>query len=84
VSADAYNTSGRHLVAVIPITTQPKSYPLWILIHPPEGGLSHDSFICCDQVRTVSSRRRFQKHLGRMSPFTMQVVDQYIRVYLDV
>ena len=44
---------------VLPLTSKNKNHPLHILIEWEKGGSDENSYILCDQIRTVS-RQRFQ------------------------
>lgn len=54
-------------------------YPTEVLIRPPAGGLSQDSVVLLNQVRTVD-KRRLGKRLGRLSAETMRKVDRALCV----
>jgi mRNA interferase MazF len=83
VSASAYNTPGRALIAVAPITSQLRPHRLRVLVLPPQGGLTAPSDIQCDQIRTIALTR-FITHLGVLSPAVMRLVDLRMRIYLDL
>ena len=80
VSASAYNTTGRALVAVAPITSQVRPHRLRVPITPPDGGLVVLSDIQCDQIRTITLAR-FVAHLGVLSAAVMRLVDLRLRIY---
>jgi mRNA interferase MazF len=83
VSASAFNTRARGLVAVVPLTGTVRSHPLRVLVTPPEGSLLKPSDVLCNQIRTISLNR-FVHHIGALSPQTLQQVDMGIRLFLDV
>lgn len=82
-SADAFNASPAELVVVLPITSKPRKLPSRIRIVPPEGGLRVESWVICEQVRTVS-KRRLSSRLGTVTPATMRSVSDVVRLLLDL
>src|SRR5688572_10852224 len=82
LSADAFNASSADLVAVLPITSKPRKLPSRIRIAPPEGGLRVESWVICEQVRTVS-KRRLSSRLGAVLPSTLRSVSDVVRLLLD-
>ena len=48
--------------------------PIYVLVKQGEGGTTKDSYILCDQIRTVD-QRRFRSVFGTLSPETMASVD---------
>ena len=83
VSASPFNTPGRALVAVAPITSQLRTHRLHVRVAPPEGGLERESEVLCEQVRTLGIHRLLE-HRGILLPSTMRVVDIRLRVYLNL
>jgi mRNA interferase MazF len=83
LSADAFNASSADLVAVLPLTSKPRKLPSRIRIAPPEGGLRVESWVICEQVRTVS-KRRLSSRLGAVLPSTLRSVSDVVRLLLDL
>jgi mRNA interferase MazF len=84
VSADAVNASPANLVTVLPITSKGKiRAPSRIRIAPPEGGLSLESWVISEQVRTVS-KQRVSTRLGTVTSATMRKVSDAVRLLLDL
>jgi mRNA interferase MazF len=54
-----------------------------VLIKAPEGGLSVDSVVRLDQIRSVD-KRRLLKRLGAVKPTTLTKVDQAIKISLGL
>jgi mRNA interferase MazF len=54
-------------------------YPTEMLIAAPEGGLSMDSVVLLNQIRSIDAQR-LVKRLGRLKPQTMQAVDTAIEI----
>lgn len=83
VSVDMFNAGPAELVVVLPLTTKDKSIPLHVRIDPPEGGVKEPSFIKCEDIRAVSTER-LTSRLGKVSPRTMALVEDRIRVLLGL
>jgi mRNA interferase MazF len=71
-----------NLVTVLPLTSKPRGLPSRIRVVPPEGGLSRESWVSCEQVRTVSTRR-LQGRVGALRPATMAKIEEAVRLLLD-
>ena len=57
LSVDKFNQGPADLVIVLPITSRDKKQPIHVAITPPEGGVSAQSFIKCDDIRSISKLR---------------------------
>jgi mRNA interferase MazF len=57
--------------------------PIYVLVKKGDGGTTKDSYVLCDQVRTVD-QRRFRSIYGTLSPETMTVIDEALRVSLGL
>jgi mRNA interferase MazF len=57
--------------------------PTSVLVNAPEGGLTVDSVILLNQIRTID-RRRLAKHLGVLRAATVKQVDQAIQISLGL
>ncbi len=81
------DTGNRHSPTVIAaaITSQvgKARLPTHITIHGPDVGLSKDSVILLEQIRTID-KRRLREHTGRLSDLQMQHVDQAIAVSMGL
>ena len=60
-----------------------KRYPVDVLIAKGEGGLNKDSVVQCNLIGCVDERR-FVRTLGRLSPATMEKVDEALRISLSL
>ena len=83
LSVDAFNASKADLVTVLPITSKERLLPSRVAVTPPEGGLTQESWIICEQPRTVS-KRRLTKQLGQVTPATMTAVSDVVRMLLGL
>jgi mRNA interferase MazF len=57
ISVDLFNQGASGLAVVLPITSKEKGIPFHIAIAPPEGGVKTQSFIKCEDVRSISVER---------------------------
>ena len=55
--------------------------PTSVLVKAPEGGLTVDSVVLLNQIRTVD-KRRLVKRLGAIRSTTIKVIDQAIMISL--
>lgn len=83
VSADEFNHGPAGLVIVAPMTTRERGIPLHVSVDPPEGGLDRRSFIKCEHVRSVSEQRLVRR-FGVVSPETLALVADRLRIVLDL
>lgn len=58
-------------------------YPTEVLVRSPEGGVSNDSLVLLNQIRTID-KRRLAKRLGRLAPATMEQAGRAIAVSLGL
>lgn len=72
-------------VTVLPITGQPsdRSYPFEVLVPKGVAGLSLDSRIKANQVRTVD-KRRLVGYRGSLPPQYLPQVEQALRTHLNL
>jgi len=68
---------------VAAITSTIKIYPVTVLLKKGEGGLSRSSLVNLAQFLTVD-RARLQRRVGMLSEERLALVDDAIRVSLDV
>ena len=67
------------IVAAITSKFEFPLYPTEVLISAPEGGLSLDSVVLLNQVRSID-RLRLVRKLGRLKPDTITKVNQAIQI----
>ncbi len=71
-------------IIVAPITSgDDAKFRVNIAIKTPEGGLTNNSIILLNQIRTVD-RSRFGRYWGHITPKTMQKVDEAIKISLGL
>lgn len=83
LSVNRFNESLADLVIAIPITTKKKGIPLHVKIEPPEGGLKLESFIKCEDIRSISKERLIQ-NVGSVSLETLNEVENKIKLLLGL
>ena len=83
VSVDLFNHGPAGLVVLLPISTVAKGVPLHVQVNPPEGGLKQRSFVKCEDVRTISTRRLLDQR-GTVSPRTLSAVEDRLRILLGL
>ncbi len=71
------------IVAAISSSLPPKSYPTEVRVKAGVGGLSRDSAIRLDQIRTID-KRRLENYAGQLDVGTMRQVDEAIKVSLGL
>jgi mRNA interferase MazF len=81
ISADELNLSPVGLVAVLPMTSKARKLPSRVRIAPPAGGLAMESWVICEQIRTVS-KQRLVTRLGRVTPATLGAVVDIVKILL--
>ena len=81
VSDDLFNQSHAELVVVLPITSKSKGIRSHVTVSPPEGGLSVQSYIKCEDVRSISIQR-IERRLGKVTAGTLKEVENRLRIIL--
>ncbi len=71
------------IVAAITSQFDGTVYPTEILVKPPEGGLTANSVVLLNQVRSID-KGRLIKRLGALKPPTMQRVERALQVSLGL
>jgi mRNA interferase MazF len=83
ISVDLFNQGPAELLVVLPVTTQNKNIPLHVSINPPDGGMKMISYIKCEDIRSISSKRLIRR-LGVVLPATMAAVEDRLKILLDL
>jgi mRNA interferase MazF len=85
LSADRFQAIQDRLLIGIPLTRTMRSYPFHIVATAEQTGLPSDSTIMCEQLRVVSMERmRGTRPIGHVSPDVLTVVEDRVRVLLDL
>ncbi|NMG19674.1 type II toxin-antitoxin system PemK/MazF family toxin [Brasilonema bromeliae] len=83
ISVDLFNQGASGLVVVLPITSKEKGIPFHVELNPPEGGLKVQSFVKCEDVRSISVDR-LEKRWGTVSPKTLTAVEDRLRILMGL
>jgi mRNA interferase MazF len=83
LSEDIFNEGPAELIVVAPITRTSRKIRWHVAVSPPEGGLVSESFIQCENVRSVS-KQRLKRLRGRISGGTFQQVEDRLRILLGL
>jgi len=83
LSVDLFNEGPAELVVVIPLTRTQRNIRWHVNLRPPEGGLAAESYIQCENLRSVS-KLRLKRRRGQVSPATLEKVEDRIRILLGL
>lgn len=84
VSNDTFNHGSAFLHIILPLTSKNKNHPLRVPVQWEKGGSQEESFILCDQIRTVS-RQRFRGNVfGIVDEDTLGAVHYLLSILLDI
>ncbi|HJZ23361.1 MAG TPA: type II toxin-antitoxin system PemK/MazF family toxin [Candidatus Babeliales bacterium] len=84
ISNNIFNHGHANLHIVLPITSKNKNHPFHIVLDLYEGGLEKESFILCDQIRTVSRQRFKGKSFGNVTEETLASVEYIMGILLNI
>lgn len=82
-SVDLFNNGPAELVVVIPMTRTNRGIRWHVAVQPPEAGLTDESFIQSENVRSVS-KQRLKRRRGRVSAGTMEQIEDRVRILLGL
>ncbi len=71
------------VVAAITSQFEEPLYPTEVIVAMPEGGLSVDSVVLLNQIRSID-KRRLVRRLGAVRPDTMEQVDRALQISLGL
>jgi mRNA interferase MazF len=83
LSSYRFNSNELNLVVVVPITTANRPFPSHVPVRSPEGGLREDSFIMCEQVKSISNER-LVREFGTVEETTMSKVEEIVADILEL
>ena len=84
LSTNTFNHGPANLHIVLPMTSKNKNQPLHVKVEWAQGGSELESFILCDQIRTVSRQRFKGKSFGAVDAETLESVEYILGVLLDL
>ena len=71
-------------IIVAPLTSGDNAkFRVNVAVKSPEGGLTNNSIILLNQIRTTD-RTRFSRYWGQVTPQTMKKVDEAIKISLGL
>jgi mRNA interferase MazF len=82
-SVDLFNKGPAELVVVVPLTRTDRKIRWHVGVRPPEAGLAAESFIQCENLRSVS-KQRLRRRRGRVSAETLEQVEDRVRILLGL
>jgi mRNA interferase MazF len=85
VSRDTLNAVRSTVIAVPCTSYRPgrRVYATHVLVSAPEGGLTADSVVLCEQVRILATSR-LARHRGVLSAQTVARIEQALLIALDL
>lgn len=83
LSVDKFNHGPADLLIVLPITTTQRKIPTHVPVPMGEAGLSSDSYIKCEDIRSIS-KDRLVRHMGDVTFPRIESVEKYVRVLLGL
>lgn len=84
ISTDVFNHGPASLIFVLPLTRTNRHIPLHVPLEPPEGGLKTTSYVLCDALRSISKERLRGEARGRVSTQILLLVEDRLRVLLEL
>lgn len=69
-------------MVVLPITSREKGIPFHVPVDNPGSGLKMQSFIKCEDIRSVS-KERLLSYLGRVPPAVVAAVEDRIQLAIE-
>jgi mRNA interferase MazF len=84
ISTNIFNHGPADLVMILPLTRTNRRIPLHVPVLPPEGGLSDPRYILCDAVRSIAKERLGPQPWGKLTPATLERVDEILRLLLEL
>lgn len=71
------------IVAAMTSQFEEPRYPTEVLVHSPEGGLTVNSVVLLNQLRSIDTQR-LARRLGKLTPKTMNRVDRALLISLGL
>jgi mRNA interferase MazF len=81
VSVDTFNHGPADLIVVLPITSKYRGIPFHLKINPPEGNLDKESYVKCEDIRSIS-KIRLEKSIGEVLNNTLSKVEDRLKILL--
>jgi mRNA interferase MazF len=84
ISHDTFNHGPALLHTILPLTSKNKKHPFRVPVKWEQGNFQEESFILCDQIRTVSRQRFRGSSIGKIDEDTLIVVVDLLSILLDI
>ena len=83
LSVDKFNHGPADLVIVVPITKTKRAIPTHVMVPAGEAGLTFESYIKCEDLRSIS-KDRLVRHMGDVTDPRVESVQRYVRLLLGL
>lgn len=83
LSVDKFNHGPADVVIVVPITKTKRSIPSHVMVPAGEAGLTFESYIKCEDLRSIP-KDRLVRHMGDVTYPRIESVQRYVRVLLGL
>lgn len=83
LSVNEFNNSMASKVIALPLTSKNKGIPLDIELLPPDGGINKESYIKCEDLRSLSKNRLIEKW-GEISELKLMEVENIVKLLLGL
>ena len=83
LSVDKFNHGPADLLIVLPITKTQRRIPTHVLIPMGEAGLTFDSYVKCEDIRSIS-KNRLVRYMGQVTTARIESVEKWVRVLLGL
>lgn len=83
ISVNGFNQGGAELAIVLPITSRRRAIRSHISIQAPEGGLTLQSFVKTEDIRSIPDERLIRR-LGSISDRTLSLVEESLSILLGL
>jgi mRNA interferase MazF len=84
VISNDVNNENADTVTVLPITSKTTTvYPFEVFLNKGDGGLSEDSKVKCNQIRTID-KKRLVKQIGLLDNALLKEVEKALLIHLGI
>jgi len=83
LSVNEFNNSLASKVIALPLTSKNKGIPLDVEITPPDGGIIKNSYIKCEDLRSLSKNRLIEKW-GIITDVKLSEVEDKVKLLLGL
>ena len=83
LSVDKFNRGPAGLVIVVPMTKTLRRIPTHVPVPAGEAGLTFDSYVKCEDLRSIS-KDRLVRHLGDVTYPRIESVQKFVRLLLGL